>query len=84
MTDTLRVRALHARLRIFWAAWLRCSSLNGMTIQRRLALPDSPKNTHSGVPNCGFQVELLDGHDDTLDFPAGLAVGGGHFFMAPR
>jgi hypothetical protein len=49
------VSALRTRLHDFGAAWLRYSSLQGTTMPRRRALPDSPKTAHSGTPNRGIQ-----------------------------
>ena len=50
----LMERTLRTRLRLFWLAQRCCSSLHRMTMPRRRAEPDKPKQVHSGAFNCGF------------------------------
>lgn len=54
---TRLVNPLRSELLGFDGAPRRCSSLNGMTIARRRALPRTPITAHLAAANCGFQVE---------------------------
>ena len=57
---TQQVSTLRTRLHAWRAAWLRCSSLQGMTMPRRRALPDGEPDAHSNTFNCGFQDDIYN------------------------